>query len=229
MRSIRWSETARMLTVVGASLIALSLSASPAAAQGISDLDYEDLTFRGAMLDVGRIFPNRVEGANSFGGRLDMGFLTQGVRATVSVNNWSSFLVREEVAGFEDRLEELVFEQTGTVTTINLGDISWKDTSIHGDVHLLWRVPMGVLTYAGAGGSFHFLNGGGAAIEDTFIEDLLDSVRAGGNIHGGVEIPLSSRLRIVGEARYEVLESLRYLHIRLGGQFTFGALAPGEG
>jgi hypothetical protein len=88
---------------------------------------------------------------------------------------------------------------------------------------------MGVLTYAGAGGSFHFLNGGGIAIDDTFIEDLLDSVRAGGNVHGGVEIPLSSRLRVVGEARYEILDNLRYLHIRVGGQFTFGALVPGEG
>jgi len=219
----------KSVMMFGATLLSLALAASPAAAQGITDLDYEDLTLRGAMLDVGRIFPNRVEGASTIGGRLDLGFLTRGVRATVGVNNWSSFLVREEVAGFEQRLEELVFEQTGTATTINLGDISWKDTSLHGDVHLLWRVPMGVLTYAGVGGSFHFLNGGGAAIEDTFIEDLLDSVRAGGNVHGGVEVPITSRLRVVGEARYEILDNLRYMHLRVGGQFTFGALAPGEG
>jgi len=218
----------RVLTIFGAAFFSLTLSASPVVAQGITDIDYEDLTLRGVMVDVGRIFPNRVEGANSVGARLDLGFLTRGVRATVGANRWSSFLVREEVAGFEDRLEELVFEQTGTATTINLGNISWSNTSIHGDAHLLWRIPFGVLTYAGAGGSFHFLNGGGNAIEGTFIEDLLDSVRAGGNVHTGLEIPITSRLRIVGEARYEFLDNLRYTHVRVGGQFTFGSLVPGE-
>jgi len=212
-----------------ATLLFLSLPASPLAAQGITDLDYEDLTFRGIMLDAGRIFPNRVEGANSYGGRLDLGFLSRGVRATFGVNRWSSFLKREEVSSLEDRLEELVFEQTGAITSIDLGNISWSDTALHGDVHLLWRIPFGVLTYTGLGGSVHFMNGGGRSIEDTFIEDLLDSVRAGGNVHAGLELPITNRLRIVGEARYEVLENLRYKHIRVGGQFTFGALAPGEG
>jgi hypothetical protein len=229
MRLVIRAGAVRWAAILGAVVLSLTLSVPPMAAQGITDIDYEDLTLRGVMVDAGRIFPNRVDGANSLGGRIDLGFLTRGVRATFGVNRWSSSLLREEVGIFEDRLEELVFEQTGTVTTIDLGEITWSDTSLHGDAHLLWRVPMGVLTYAGFGASVHFLNGGGSSIEDTFIEDLLDSVRAGGNVHTGVEIPITGRLRIVGEARYEILENLRYTHIRVGGQFTFGALVPGEG
>lgn len=208
--------------------MAAVLGPTPAAAQGLADLDYEYLSLRGFMVDGGYIFPTVVDGASTFGGRLDLGFLGPGVRATLGFNRWSSRLEQEEVAKFETRLESLIFEETGQVTDVDMGDIEWADTSIHADLHMLWRLPIRVLTYAGGGVSAHFLRGSGPAVDGTFVEDLLDSVRAGVNLHWGVEFPLHPRLRIVGESRFELLENLRYGHLRLGGQFTFGALAPGE-
>jgi hypothetical protein len=206
----------------------LAACPTPGVGQGLSDLDYEYLSFRGVMLDAGRIFPSRVDPAWTLGGRIDLGFLGTGVRAVLGVNHWSSTLVREEVEKLETRLEELILEQTGLVTPVDLGEITWSDTALHGDVHMLWRVPFGFLTYLGIGGSAHVLRGSGRAIDDTFVEDLLDSVRAGINAHTGIEIPLGGRLRFVGEARYELLENLSYLQLRAGGQITFGTLAPGE-
>lgn len=204
------------------------LGARPAAAQTLADYDYENLSFQGVMLDVGYLNGSRVESTATFGGRVDLGLLGPGVRVTVGFNRWSSFLVRSEVRRLEQRLEELIFEQSdGEVdVAVNLGDISWSDVAIHGDMHVMWEVPFGVFTYAGLGASAHILRGGGSAIRGTFVEDLLDSIRAGLNVHGGVEVPVHPRFRVVGETRFEVLENLRYAQVRLGGQFHVGGSRP---
>lgn len=227
---------ATVAVLVGGAVILLAvlffllilIGARPLAAQSLADFDYENLTFRGVMLDAGYVTASRVEPTSSFGGRADLGFLGPGVRVVAGFTRWSSFLKREEVRGLETRVEELIFEQTGEETSVDLGDISWSDVALYGDAHFLWRVPFGVLTYAGLGATAHVLRGGGAAIDETFVEDLLDSVRAGVNAHAGLEVPLSDRFRLVGETRFEVLEDLNYLQFRFGGQFLFGSLAPGE-
>ncbi len=216
-------------SVPGVVALALAFAFPPAAAaQGLASLDYEYLSFRGVMIDGGWIFPSKVDPTWSIGGRFDLGFLGPGVRAVVGFSHWSSTLSRGEVEKLENRVEELI-EQTGPpAPDVTLGEITWADTEIHGDVHFFWRVPYGLLTYLGMGGGAHVLRGGGEAIADTFVEDLLDSVRAGLNAHAGLEIPLHSRFRLVGEARYELLEDLAYLQLRAGGQWTFGALGEGE-
>lgn len=218
----------RVLVTSILALAALLSTVGPLRAQALSDLDYENLSLRGVMLDVGYVSSSKVENTASFGGRVDLGFLGPGVRVVAGFNHWSSHLARGEVRELETKLEDLILEETGQTTPVDLGRISWSDTALSGDVHFLWRVPLGVLTYAGLGGSAHVLRGSGAAIDNTFVDDLLDSVRAGLNVHGGLEVPLHPRFRIVGETRYEVLEDLSYVQFRVGGQFMFSAPAPGE-
>ncbi len=192
-------------------------------AQELADFDYENLSFRGAGLAFGYMTSSRVESTGTWGARADLGFLGPGVRVTTGFTRWSSFLKASEVRGLEERVEQLVLEQTGTVTSVDLGRISWSDVAFHADAHVLWRVPaVGVYTYAGAGGTAHILRGSGEAIEDTFVEDLLDSIRAGLNVHGGVEFPFHPRFRVYGESRFEFLENLRYLQVKVGGQFMIG-------
>lgn len=203
---------ALLLTVVG-----------PAQGQELADFDYENLSFRGVGLDFGYMISSRVESTGTFGARADLGFLGPGVRVTAGFTRWSSFLKDSEVRTLEERVEELVLEQTGTATQVNLGRISWSDVAFNADAHMLWRIPsVGVYTYAGAGATAHVLRGGGEAIEDTFVEDLLDSIRAGLNIHGGVEIPFHPRFRVYGESRFEFMENLRYLQVKVGGQVMIG-------
>lgn len=213
----------------GGAAVALAAGAlllgNPGAAQGqeLADFDYENLSFRGVGLDFGYMTSPRVESTGTFGARADLGFLGPGVRVTAGFTRWSSFLKASEVRTLEERVEELILEQTGTETSVNLGRISWSDVAFHADAHVLWRIPtVGVYTYLGAGGTAHVLRGGGEAIEDTFVEDLLDSIRAGLNLHGGVEFPFHPRFRAYGESRLEFLENLRYLQVKVGGQFMIG-------
>ena len=201
----------------------LSLPPVAAASQELADYDYENLSFEGVMIDAGQIYSSRVESVRSIGGRVDLGLLGPSVRVVFGVTHWSSELVRSEVGELEGRLEEMIAIQTGTRPEVALGEITWSDVALHGDLHYLWQGPVGSLGYAGTGVSAHLLRGSGAAIDHTFLDDLLDSVRAGANLHTGIELPLHRRLRIVGEGRYEILEDLTYLHLRLGAEFLFGS------
>ena len=216
----------------GAALLAALLAtAGPAAGQELADFDYENLSFRGFGIHAGWISPSSVEAAPTFGVRADLGFLGPGLRIVPTLGYWSSELDRSEVADLERSVERLIEEQQAPGAPppdVDLGTIDRSDVVVGLDAHVVWRVRWGFLTYAGAGAAAHFLNGGGVAVDDTFVEDLLDSVTAGFNLHGGVEVPVSTWLRFYGEGRFEVLGDLYYPELRFGLHFMTGPPAPGE-
>ncbi len=74
----------------------------------------------------------------------------------------------------------------------------------------------------------HFLNGSGPLVDDTFVEDLLDSVSAGFSLHAGLEYPITDRVRLYGGSKVEVLGDLNYLEFRGGLTFIWGELVQGE-
>ena len=76
--------------------------------------------------------------------------------------------------------------------------------------------------------SAHFLNGSGPAIDGTFVEDLLDSVAAGFNLHAGLVYPITDRIRIHGGSKVEILGDLNYVEFRGGVTFIWGGLVEGE-
>jgi hypothetical protein len=220
---------ANRIGVVGLGMVGLLLfMATPAAAQTLADFDYENLAPRGIMVDYGWVRPSQVKATTSVGGRVDLGFLGPGVRVTAGLSHWSSTLQQSEVDLFARQVADLVEAQTGNRPEIDLGEIRWSDVALSGDAHFVWRVPGGVLTYAGAGATAHLLRGSGAAIDGTFIEDLLNTIRAGANLHGGVEVPLGRRFRVVGESRLELVQSASYAQLRVGIQYLWGAPASGE-
>jgi hypothetical protein len=207
---------------------ALALSVQGASAQSLADYDYTNLTFRGLGVEWGYLWPTRVNATQSIGVRADLGYLGPGVRIVPSITYWSSHLKQSEVAKLENRVADLMVAQGQPRPTIDLGQISWNDVQLTVDAQGVWRVPFGVLSYAGAGVSVHVMHGNGAAIDGTFVQDLLDQVTAGLDVHGGLEYPVADRLRVFGQARYEILSHLRYSQIRLGAQVMFGKPAPGE-
>ena len=209
--------------------VALAVLAPAARGQDLADYDYENLRFRGLAPEWGYLWPTRVEATQSWGVRLDLGYLGPGLRIVPSVTYWKSTFKASEVRELENRVASLISSQTDEPPpSVDLGVIGWRDVALTVDAQLVWRVPFGVLTFAGVGGSAHLLDGAGAAVDDTFVEDLLDSVTAGFNAHAGLEYPWTSSLRLYGEARYEVLGDLRYPQMRFGAQLMFGAPAPGE-
>lgn len=199
-------------------------------AQELADFDYENLGFRGIGLELGWLAPNRVDATPSYGVRFDLGYLGPGLRITPSLTYWSSSMKTSEVRELEERVEELVDRESpgGTPASVNLGTIDWADLVLGLDGHMVWTVPGNLMTYLGAGVAAHIQNGSGEAIQGTFVEDLLDSVTAGFNLHGGLEYPLRDALRLYGVTRYEVLGDLQYLELRVGLQFMFGPASPGE-
>jgi len=198
--------------------------------QGLADFDYENLAFRGLSFESGYIVPNRVVSTYTFGTRIDLGYLGPGVRIVPGITYWSSRMKDSEVAELERKVDQLIEEQAGVgvAPPVDLGQIDWTDIAVSLDGHFVWSVPFDMLTYLGLGVSGHLVNGDGEAINDTFVEDLLDSVSAGINVHWGLEWPIHHNFRFYGLSRYELQEDLRYLELRVGGQFMFGSPAPGE-
>lgn len=202
---------------------------SAASAQGLADFDYENLSFRGFAPEWGYIWPSRVEPTQTFGIRMDLGYLGPGLRILPGLTYWKSDFKAGEIRTLEERVASLIVSQTdGPAPTVDLGRIDWSDIALSLDGQIVWRVPYDVLTFLGAGAAVHLLNGNGTAINGTFVEDLLDSVTAGFNLHGGAEYPVWPKLRLTGQARYEVMGDLQYFGVRFGVQFMLGPSAPGE-
>jgi hypothetical protein len=189
-----------------------------AQAQELADYDYENLTFRGIGFDVGYIWPTKVEPTSLYTVRLDLGFLGPAVRIVPSMSYWSSTLRTSQLDVFADRLNRLppLAEQDVTITADDLGTIEWSDLVLSLDAHVVWTAPFDIITFVGAGAALHALNGRGAVIDETFIEDLLDSTTGGMAIMAGFEVQPVPRLRLYGEARYTVASDIRYPGLRMG-------------
>lgn len=216
---------------VGLSLCAmLAVSAAAAAAQDVADIDYEYLSFRGFAVEVGYLWPDRVESTQSFGVRFDMGYAGPGLRVVPSITYWTSPMQAGEITDFTERVRDLVAEQNGGVRpALDLGTINYTDIALGLDAHVVWELPLDVLTFGGLGVTAHFIDGDGTVIQGTFVEDLLDSVEPGFNLHVGTEYPITDRMRLYTNGRYEVTPDLRYFQVRVGWQFMTGPNAPGEG
>jgi hypothetical protein len=220
----------RAILGLGTAACAMLLAPSAGAGQDLADLDYENLGFRGVGLDWGNIWPNRVERAGSLGLRFDMGYAGPGLRIMPNVAYWSSRFEGSEIAELEDRVEELITEQSGAPSpSLDLGTIRWRDLAVGVDGHVVWDTMFDLLTYGGIGVTAHVLDGDGDAIAGTFIDDLLDSVTAGFNLHLGMEYPVTERFRLYAVSKYEVMSDLQYFTVRGGMQIMTGPNAPGEG
>ncbi|MGD2046282.1 MAG: hypothetical protein PVJ80_14015 [Gemmatimonadota bacterium] len=212
-----------------AGLALVALVAAPARGQDLADLDYEYLSFRGIGIDGGYLWPTRVDPTYSLGIRVDMGYAGPGLRVVPNFTYWSSSLVGSEVTELEDRISQLIEEQTGSPpSTLDLGSIDWRDYAIGVDAHIVWDSLFDFLTYGGLGVSAHIMDGRGGAIEGTFVEDALDGVQAGLNLHFGIEYPVTPRFRIYTVGKYEVMSDLQFFHVRAGWQIMTGPNAPGE-
>ena len=220
-------------TLAGALALSLGMALMPSSGSGqeLADFDYENLAFRGFSLEGGYLWPTRVDPTYSMGLRLDLGYLGPGLRIVPGISYWSSRMNASEVAELEDKVDALILGEVAPSPSwmgTNLGIIDWSDLVLSLDGHFVWAIPFDLLSYAGAGISAHIMNGEGAAISGTFVEDLLDTVTAGINVHAGLEYPLSDWFRMYGMARYEILEDLRYTELRMGGQIMVGPSMPEE-
>ena len=150
--------------------------------------------------------------------RLDLGYLGPGVRVIPTFEYWASEFTMGELNDLAERINQ---HAGGFITGSDLAPIKWSDLSLSLDAQFVWNTPLRVLTFIGAGGGLHALNGQGNAVDNTFVEDLLDSITAGVNALLGFEFEPVSRIRLYAEGRYTALNSIQYLSARGGLQIMF--------
>ena len=220
----------KMVFAATVGVVVTSMAPNETRAQEVVDYDYENLSFRGVAFDLGYLYADNVEDTRTLGVRFDLGFLGPGFRLMPGVTYWTSEMAQNEVNQFETRLGTLTATQGGIVPPggFDLGVIDRSDIVASVDGHYVWATPLNLFFSTGAGLSAHFLNGAGAAIDGTFVEDLLDSVSAGFNLHAGLEYPINDRVRIHGRSKIEVLGDLNYLEFGGGLTFIWGGLVQGE-
>lgn len=201
---------------------ALTLAPGNVRAQELADYDYENLAFRGIGADVGRIWPSNLDPATTYRIRIDLGYLGPGVRIVPSIGYWKSRVEQSEIEAFERQLEER------GATGVNLGEIELSDLTMQVDAHFVWTTPVRVLMYVGAGAGLHMLNGQGRDIDDTFIEDLFDSIMPGVSAIAGAEYAIVDRVRVYGEGHFTIVSDILNPGLRAGVAVMFPAQIRGE-
>ncbi|MDH3735070.1 MAG: hypothetical protein OEU54_16190 [Gemmatimonadota bacterium] len=200
--------------------LALLLGATGVGAQegeGLAAYDYENLGVRGIAGEVFVVYPNDIESAVGFGGRLDLGFLGNSLRTQLRGGYWSSRLKQAEVDKFADRIADLVEDQNGPPRpTIDLGVIE-RSAAIAGlDFQWLFNVTSPLRPYAGLGAELYVLSGSGDAIDGTFVESSLDLLTVGASAIGGLEYGLGSVLVLFAEGRASLAADIRSVSLSGG-------------
>lgn len=197
--------------------------AGPVHAQTLEDYDYENLVLSGVGAHLSYVFPARMEPALSFQLRADLGLLGPNLRISPGIGYWSSNLRGSEVRRIEERIEAACERGGVPCPGIDLGSVAVSDLWLDVDAHYLWTTDFALEPYAGVGVSLHLLNGRGDFIDGTFVEELLDAVAPGLNLIGGLEMPLTPNLRLLGEARGVLTGNVRFVSLGIGGAWRFPA------
>ena len=191
----------------------------------LADYDYENLRFRGVGIDIGKMWPSNLEETMPIRLRFDLDYLGPGVRIMPSITYWKADVEEGEITAFEQQLEERSNLPEGT---IELGDVEMSDFTLQVDAHFVWTTPIDLFVYLGGGAGLHMMNGQGEGIDDTFLEDLLDSVLPGLTALGGVEYAIVDRVRIYGEAHFTVVSDILSPGVRVGGAIMLPTRVQGE-
>jgi hypothetical protein len=206
---------ATRLLAAGLALGWLASGARPAAAQTLADYDYENLQFRGLGVEVGWVVPTEMDNAISYGIHADMGFVGPRVRIVPALRFWSSTLRRSQLDRLSEQILSLCEKQATQCPTLNLGEVRRSDLELGTEAHYL-IVPW---LYTGGGLSLHLLNGRGELIDDTFVEDLLDTVAPGFTLLLGSYVPLG-KIRLFGETRAVLTSDVQYADFSLGATWA---------
>lgn len=203
-------------------LVLAGLAPAAAGAQTLEDYDYEDLHLRAVGPEVGWVLPADMEPAPSFGVRADLGYVGPHVRIAPAIRFWSSSLRQQEVQRLAQQIVRICERQASAAcpSSLDLGQVRRSDLELSADAHYVVREGNTFTPYAGGGVSLHLLNGRGEFIDDTFVEDLLDTAAPGVSLLAGLSLPLGAGLHLLTEGRVVVSGDVRYASAALGGTWS---------
>jgi hypothetical protein len=137
------------------------------------------------------------------------------VRVLIGASYFKGEFNATEIAEFEDGLERVVANQPPGFT-IQVGSITWSDIEAGLDLQYVLEAGPRVTNYVGVGFAAHLRNGTGTAIENTFVEDALDTIDAGLNLSLGTSIAIVPQLHLTLDLRGGLASELRTATARAG-------------
>ena len=197
-------------------LTVLWLAPGPGQAQGFLDqFSYEGLGFSGIGFDIGPVGSDRLTTEVSGGVRVDYGMIAPRVRVMLGANYFKGELNQEEILKFERQLLQNVQDPTGDAT-VDVGRITWSNLEATFDLQYLFPSGPRFLTYIGLGIGVHVRNGSGTAIENTFVEDALDTITASADLTVGMDLALSDNFLFTTDVRGTLSSELIMASARVG-------------
>ena len=187
-------------------------------AQGLLEqFSYEGLRFTAIGADAGIVVSDALTAEPTVGVRLDLGWFAPKIRLVVGGSYFRGAYNTEEITRFENQLEAVI----GGGTSIDLGTIKLTSWQAFLDLHYLPAPDSRVRPYGGLGLGIHVRDGDGAAIDDTFVEDALDTIAAGLAAVLGIEVGIAGRVSWTAEARGDLTSELLSASFRTGFMVAF--------
>jgi hypothetical protein len=181
----------------------------------LEQFSYEGLGFSGIGFDIGPVGSNRLTTEVSGGVRVDYGMIAPRVRVMFGANYFKGVLNQEEILEFERQLLQIVQDPTGDAT-VDVGEIRWSNLEATLDLQYVFPSGPRFLTYIGLGFGAHIRNGSGTAIENTFVEDALDTIAASADLSLGMEFALSDHFNFTTDIRGTLSSELIMASARAG-------------
>lgn len=215
-----------VLTRVGQVTLALLLVPAGARAQGFFEqFSYEGLGLRGIGVDAGAVVSDRLTRAWSPGLRVDYGRIAPNVRVLFGASVFRGEFNQTEIETFEQRLRGVVVNPPPGLE-INVGRITWTDVELDLGLQYLFEQSRRVTTYVGVRASVHVRDGSGPAIDDTFVEDALDTITAGAGAALGVEVALARWFALTADLGGGLTSELLTASARGGFMVRFSGGSP---
>ncbi len=186
------------------------------AAQGfLEQFSYEGLRLSGIGFELGAVASDRLTTEPIGALRIDYGYIAPNVRVLIGGSYFKGVFNSDEIARFEDQLRRVVIDPTLDFV-IDVGTISWADFAGSLDLQYVFSPAAQVMPYVGLGLGVHVRDADGTAIEDTFVEDALDTIAAGVTVSLGAEFVLGPGVRFTADVRGELTSELRTASLRGG-------------
>ena len=181
----------------------------------LEQFSYEGLGFSGIGFDIGPVGSNRLTTEVSGGVRLDYGMIAPRVRVMFGANYFKGQLNQEEILEFQRQLLQIVQDPTGDAT-VDVGEIRWSNLEATLDLQYVFPSGPRFLSYIGLGFGAHIRNGSGTAIENTFVEDALDTIAASADLSLGMEFALANHFNFTTDIRGTLSSELIMASVRAG-------------
>ena len=195
----------------------LLLLLCPQLAQAQSFLEqfsYEGLRLSGIGVEFGGVASDRLTREFSGAVRVDYGRIAPKVRVLVGASYFKGEFNATEIQELALGIQRVLVPPMSSI--IDIGTITWSNVEVDLDLQYVLEIGGKVTNYIGVGFATHIRNGTGTIIDDTFIEDALDTIDAGVNLTFGTAFELIPEMQFTIDLRGGLTSELRTATARAG-------------